>query len=101
MEIWRKLDHFTLNKINGKEWIESKKGFEYELIRDEQLDLLLGVKIGEKIRFDFTHNNIITLFTLKLDNSGENIWDCKDFNNFAIFSQHINKVILELNKTIY
>ena len=45
-------DYFTLNKVNGKEWIESKKGFEYELIRDEQLGKLLEVKEGKKIRFD-------------------------------------------------
>ena len=97
----RKLDYFTLNKVNGKEWIESKKGFEYELIRDEQLGTLLEVKVGKKIRFDFTQNDIVTLFTPKLDEKGVNIWNCKNFNNYETFSQHINNAILELNKTIY
>ena len=96
----RKLDYFTLNKVNGKEWIESKKGFEYELIRDEQLGTLLEVKVGKKIRFDFTQNNIVTLFTPKLDEKGVNVWNCKDFNNITTFAQHINSAILELNKTI-
>ena len=95
-----KLNYFTLNKIDGKEWMESKKGFEYELIRDEQLGSLLEVKVGKKIRFDFTDNNTITLFTPKLNDKGVNIWNCKDFNNYDDFYQNIEKLIQELNKTI-